>query len=125
MVVSIMKAVTSAAVGGLDIGLEMWDEQDGRVKPFERATDYGRIAAVGGGLAMDFFAPRMGVGEAMFYSGVPLLEKSIKNLIMSTTSSAGLGASKGRGLRLNAVNLGTGRNPIAVAGTSQSKRGVL
>ena len=122
MAVSIMKAVSSAAIGGLDIGLEMWDEQDGRTEPFKRATDFGRIGAVAGGLALDFFMPRMGVGEAMFYSGIPLLEKSIKDVVMAVPPPA-VGGLRGRGLRLQALTSGAGAGSDAA--TYESKRGQL
>ena len=125
--VTMMGAVTSASVGGLDIGLKMLDKKQGKTEPFKRYSDFGRIAMVGGGLAMDYFAPRMmsGMGAVMFYSALPKLEESVAELAkpdIFTLRARAPAASAGRGLRLQALN--TGATPSAPTGAG-SKRGQL
>jgi hypothetical protein len=125
--VTIMGAVTSASVGGLDIGLKMLDKKQGKTEPFKRYSDYGRIAMVGGGLAMDYLAPRMmsGMGAVMFYSALPKLEESVAELAkpdIFTLHARAPTAAASRGLRLQALN--TGRTPSAPTDAG-SKRGQL
>ena len=125
--VTMMGAVTSASVGGLDIGLKMLDKKQGKTEPFKRFSDFGRAGMVAGGLAMDYFMPRAmgGIGAVMFYSALPKLEESVAELAkpdIFTLGGRAPAASASRGLRLQALN--TGAAPRAPTGAG-SKRGQL
>ena len=125
--VTMTGAVTSASVGGLDIGLKMLDKKQGKTEPFKRFSDYGRVGMVAGGLAMDYFMPRMmgGVGAVMFYSALPKLEESVAELAkpdIFTLGARALAASAGRALKLQALNTGKTTGAPVTAG---SKRGQL
>ena len=122
-----MGAVTSASVGGVDIGLKMLDKKQGKTEPFKRYSDFGRVGMVAGGLAMDYFMPGLmgGVGSVMFYSALPKLEESVAELAkpdIFTLRAGARAASAGRGLRLQALNTGGAVAAPTVAG---SKRGQL
>jgi len=41
MAITMTKALTAAAYGGLDAGLEMWDEKKGKTEPFKRMITAG------------------------------------------------------------------------------------
>ena len=124
--VTMMGAVTSVSVGGLDIGLKMLDKKQGKTEPFKRFSDFGRAGMVAGGLAMDYFMPRAmgGIGAVMFYSALPKLEESVAELAKPDifTLRARAPASAGRGLRLQALNTGAATSAPTGAG---SKRGQL
>ena len=124
--VTMMGAVTSASVGGLDIGLKMLDKKQGKTEPFKRYSDYGRVGMVAGGLAIDYFMPRMmgGMGSVMFYSALPKLEESVAELAKPDifTMGARAPATAGRALRLQALNTGAAASAPVTAG---SKRGQL
>ena len=78
MAITMTKALTAAAYGGLDAGLEMWDEKKGKTQPFKRMQDYGRIGGVVAGFALDWM--RNPLGEPLFYASLPLVEKTIRDL---------------------------------------------
>ena len=78
MAITMTKALTAAAYGGLDAGLEMWDAKKGKTEPFKRMADYGRIGGVVAGFALDWM--RNPLGEPLFYASLPLVEKTIRDL---------------------------------------------
>jgi len=86
MAITMTKALTAAAYGGLDAGLEMWDEKKGKTEPFKRMADYGRIGGVVAGFALDWM--RNPLGEPLFYASLPLVEKTIRDLATKGTTAA-------------------------------------
>ena len=78
--------------GGLGVGddqMEKWDVRRGRTKPFQNATDIGRVAAVVGGAVIGNIMPRWGNwGEHVTQGAGPLLVKSILKALSKTTSTA-------------------------------------
>jgi len=89
MAITMTKALTAAAYGGLDAGLEMWDEKKGKTEPFKRMADYGRIGGVVAGFALDYM--RNPLGEPLFYASLPLVEKTVRDL--ATKSGGGTTAA--------------------------------
>mgnify|MGYP000480476214 FL=1 len=89
MAITMTKALTAAAYGGLDAGLEMWDEKKGKTEPFKRMADYGRIGGVVAGFALDWM--RNPLGEPLFYASLPLVEKTVRDL--ATKSGGGTTAA--------------------------------
>ena len=105
MAITMTKALTAAAYGGLDAGLEMWDEKKGKTEPFKRMADYGRIGGVVAGFALDYM--RNPLGEPLFYASLPLVEKTVRDL--ATKSGGGTTAALRRvsspGLQVKRVSL--------------------
>ena len=107
--ITLTGGMTSVVYGLADIGFGYLDAQQGYVGAFKTVTDWGRVGAVVGGLAIDYKlggwthgAPRSKLGEIgapLFYSGLPLLFKSVKN-------AAGLKATPAARLRSAATRTG-------------------
>lgn len=75
--ITLRKGLTSAIYGALDIGLEELDKIKGWTEPFKNATDIERaVVCVGGGL-VNYLGIETDLSEPLFYSSLPLLEKSI------------------------------------------------
>jgi hypothetical protein len=118
--ITLKGALTSGVFGVADIGLEYWDAKDARVKPFYRATDWLRVGGVAGGVIIDKMGYKMGraaeVGAPLFYASLPLLEKSVKDLVAPTIglrAKQALKAGAGAGVRLGAAQgVSYARNPI-------------
>jgi len=104
MAITMTRALAAAAYGGLDAGLEMWDEKKGKTEPFKRMQDYGRIGGVVAGFALDWM--RNPLGEPLFYASLPLVEKTIRDL---ATKGGGTTAALRRvsspGLQVKRVSL--------------------
>lgn len=117
--ITLKGALTSGVFGVADIGLEYWDAKEARVKPFYRATDWLRVGGVAGGVIIDKMSYKMGrvaeVGAPLFYASLPLLEKSVKDLV---APAIGLRAKQslkaGAGARLGGTPAGVSytRSPI-------------
>ena len=117
--ITLKGALTSGVFGVADIGLEYWDAKEARVKPFYRATDWLRVGGVAGGVIIDKMGYKMGrvaeVGAPLFYASLPLLEKSVKDLV---APAIGLRAKRslkaGAGARLGGTPAGVSytRSPI-------------
>jgi len=80
--------IAAAAAGIVDIALEEYDKRQKRGVPFKRVTEYGRIGMLMGGLVTSllFKAKAGDIGNAIFFSMVPLIEKSIKDGIVATVT---------------------------------------
>ena len=77
-----MKMGVSAGVGGVDLLTEYIDEKQLYTKPFQRLTDWGRAVYTVGGYGanyMKFGDPE--ITETMVLSGIPLLEKSLRDVV--------------------------------------------
>jgi len=84
------KLLTSAIYGGLDIGLEELDKRMGWTEPFRKATDIVRaLTAVGSGV-VNYLGIEEDLSEVLFYSSLPLFEKSVYVAVKKYT---GLGSS--------------------------------
>jgi len=71
------KLLASAIYGGVDIGLEELDKYRGWTEPFKKSTDIARaVVAIGSGIA-NYLGIEEDLSEALFYSSLPLLEKSV------------------------------------------------
>ena len=76
-------------LGVVDDQMEKWDVRRGRTKPFQNATDIGRVAAVVGGAVIGNIMPRWGNwGEHVTQGAGPLLVKSILKALSKTTSTS-------------------------------------
>lgn len=99
MGIKLMKMGVSAGVGGVDLLTEYIDEKQGYAKPFQRLTDWGRGVYTVGGYAANYM--KVGdpeISEAMVLSGIPLLEKSVRDVVQTYVLK---GKKKGRmGLKL-------------------------
>ena len=100
MGIKLMKLGVSAGVGGVDALAEYIDEKQKYTKPFQNLTDWGRLLYVGGGYAANYM--KFGddeITETMVLSGIPLLEKSIVDVVKTYILKSPAG--KGRmGLKL-------------------------
>jgi len=74
--ITLKKGLASAAVGGIDIGLEELDKSKGWTEPFRKSTDIFRTAAVAGSGLANFFGFETDISESVFYSALPLFEKT-------------------------------------------------
>jgi hypothetical protein len=79
--ISIKKGLSSAIYGAFDIGMNELDAWKGWKDPFKNATDISRtIVFLGSGIA-NYFGFETEYSEALFYSSIPLLEKSVYNAV--------------------------------------------
>ena len=97
MAITMTRALTAAAYGGLDVGLEMWDAKQGKTEPFRRMQDYGRIGGVVAGLALDWM--RNPLGEPLFYAALPSVFKTVRDLATRGGTTAALKRSSGLQLK--------------------------
>jgi len=117
MAITMTKALAAAAYGGLDVGLEMWDEKEGKTEPFKRMADYGRIGGVVAGFALDWM--RNPLGEPLFYASLPLVEKTIKDLATKGGGGSSAALRRSSGLKLKRVSL----KPSGVSVSAESPAG--
>jgi hypothetical protein len=82
--ISLGKALASCGVGLLDIGTEELDEYMEWTEPFVRSTDYVRIVVCGGSLAANLLRIEENYSEATFYASLPLVKKSLRDLVKQT-----------------------------------------
>ena len=114
MVVTLTGTMASLLMGGADIGVEKLDAKMGWTKPFKRSKDYVRIAGVGGGIVMDLFTKEgsmfQKIGEALFYSSLPMIERSVMDVAMPSARVTGGGAIKLEGVRLETSGVAAAGN---------------
>ena len=79
--ISINKVLASAIYGALDIGMNELDANKGWKEPFKNATDISRaVVFLGSGIA-NYLGFETEYSEALFYSSIPLLEKSFYSAV--------------------------------------------
>jgi len=79
--VNIRKTLVSGIYGIFDIGMEEFDKIKGWTEPFKNATDITRaIATIGSGI-VNYMGIETEYSEALFYSSLPLLEKSVYKVV--------------------------------------------
>ena len=107
MAIKLVEVGTSVGVGALDVLTEYIDEKQAYTKPFQNITDWGRLLYVGGGYAANYM--KFGddeISKTMVLSGIPLLEKSIVDVVKVYVVK---GKGKGRmGLKLKERGKGPG-----------------
>ena len=86
MAIELKKVGVSSLVGVLDLVADEVDYKQGYGKSFQNITDWGRVAYVAGGYA----ANSMGYGDAVVtetavLAGIPLLERSIVDMVRQYT----------------------------------------
>jgi len=110
MGIKLMKVGVSAGVGGIDALTEYLDEKQGYTKPFQNLTDWGRVIYTVGGYGANYM--NFGdddITETMVLSGIPLLEKSIVDVVKTYVVK---GKGKGRmGLKLKRPGRRVSRTP--------------
>ena len=93
MAINIQKLLIPVVLGGVDVGMEIWDEKSlptPRTAPFKTARDLHRLALVGAGLAAQLWFPRWAaMGELITTAELPLLTKSVANAIRRATAAVG------------------------------------
>lgn len=90
MGLNLLRTGTSAGYGLVDIGTEYADQSKGLTKPFQNITDYQRLLATVGGAVGAYmsFGRSAEIFETVELASIPLLEKSIANLIESKMGSS-------------------------------------
>jgi hypothetical protein len=79
--IGMKKGLTSVIYGAFDIGMNELDAMKGWKEPFRNATDISRaVVFLGSGIA-NYFGFETEYSEALFYSSIPLLEKSVYSLV--------------------------------------------
>ena len=92
--INLTKVGVGIGVGVVDDVLEDQDRQNGRTRPFERWTDWGRLIAVAGGHALGMFMPRQfNLGETIATAATPLATKTVISAVR-----AGAGGGSGSSL---------------------------
>lgn len=90
--INLVKVGVGIGVGVVDDVLEDQDRKNGRTRPFERWTDWGRILAVAGGHALGMVMPRQfQLGEAIALAATPLATKTV---ISAVRAQAGGGSGQ-------------------------------
>jgi hypothetical protein len=85
MALSLLRTGTSAGYGLVDILTEYVDQRQNLSRPFETITDYQRLAATVGGAFGAYMTNGVtaNILETIELASLPLLEKSVANLVLS------------------------------------------
>jgi len=106
LAIKLIEMGTSAIVGGADLLTEYIDEKQLYTKPFQNITDWGRLVYTVGGYGANYM--KFGddeITKSMVISGIPLLEKSIVDVVKVYVLK---GKRKGRvGLKLKETGRGS------------------
>lgn len=95
MAVNVGKQVQSYAVGGVDSVLQWYDEKNGRIKPFKKWQDWGRVGGHLLGLAAQIWMPKYStLGETVAISTGPLVVNSLVAVARNKTTSSSGSASR-------------------------------
>jgi len=79
--IGMKKVLTSVIYGAFDIGMNELDAMKGWKEPFRNATDISRaVVLLGSGIA-NYFGFETEMSEALLYSSIPLLEKSVYSAV--------------------------------------------
>jgi len=82
--ISLERALTSAAYGLIDVGMQELDVGQGWTETFKNATDISRTAVSLGSLAVNYAGLETEFSEVLFYSSLPKFEESLYNAAKKT-----------------------------------------
>lgn len=96
MAINVGRQVQSYFVGGVDQVLKWQDEKGGRVKPFKKWQDWGRVGGHLVGLAAQIWMPKYAaLGETIAISTGPLVVDSLVSVVRQPAASRQVASRQG------------------------------